>query len=253
MHVETASGLFLGDRTFQQDAVRTFSGRDTGTYVLCLSDGIGGVGHGHLASRLIVRTASENLQAHLSDIELGKDIPGILHRAALAANGAVARVVTAQPDKKGMGGTLLLAVIRQRKLYYLSIGDSLIYRLRKGTLERLNQLHSLAASADHLLAAGRMTSPAMQSAAASSTLTSALTGQDLQKIDLPKEGMNWITDDILLLASDGIETLPEEDVMRAASVAPAKGAAAAVSALISKVETLGVVGQDNVSAIIAVG
>ena len=251
MRVEAAGGLYLGDRALQQDSVLVFNDRQTDICLLCLSDGIGGAGNGHLASRMIVRTAMEDLKAHLADITAGAYLPGILDHAAQAANEAIGRAVALHPDKSGMGGTLLLAVIRNKTLHFLSVGDSLIFRLRKGKLQRLNQLHSLSASAGHLVATGRMTGRTIQ-AAASGTLTSALTGQVLQKVELSADGLAWAGGDILLLASDGIETLSEDDIARAISIAPEKGAAAAVATLISEVEALAASGQDNVSAIVVV-
>lgn len=251
MQVETASGLLLGERALQQDAVQTFNDAQTGTCILCLSDGIGGAGNGHLASRLIVRTASEHMRTHLFALPDGGTLPGLLRDAAQAANIAIRTAVQAHPDKTGMGGTLLLAAIRQGTLHYLSIGDSLIYRIRKGRLTRVNQVHSLASSADHLVAAGRLAQSALRGAA-SSTLTSALTGQVLQKIDVPARGLACARKDVLLLASDGIETLSGDDIARTVAAAPQNGAAAATAALISRIEDLAAKGQDNVSAILAV-
>lgn len=251
MRVEAAGGLFLGDRDLQQDSVKIFNDSQTGICLLCLSDGIGGAGNGHLASRLIVRTAMAELTVHLADMAAGAEVSGILVHTAQAANQAIARAVKQHPDKAGMGGTLLLAVIRNDVLSYLSIGDSLVFRLRKGKLERLNQLHTLAASADHLVATGRMNRQAVPTAAGS-TLTSALTGQDLHQVERSAESLAWIRRDVLLLASDGTETRSNDEIAQVISDAPRTGAATAVTKLISEIEALAADGQDNVSAIIVV-
>lgn len=251
MRVEAAGGLYLGDRNLQQDTVQILNDRQTGVCLLCLSDGIGGAGNGHLASGLIVRSAMAELKAHLSEIAAGAEVPRILIHAAQVANQAIERAVTQNLDKAGMGGTLLLVVIRNDVLSYLSIGDSLIFRLRKGKLEQLNKLHSLAASADHLVATGRMNRQTVQ-AAAGSTLTSALTGQELQQVELAADSHAWVRRDTLLLASDGIETLSEDEIACAISDAARTGAATAVSTLISEIEALTADGQDNVSTIVVV-
>lgn len=251
MEIEIASGLFLGDRTFQQDSVQTLSNEADEVAVMCLSDGLGGPGHGHLASRLIVRHAMAYLKAK-PEGGTGEEDPGaILNGAAMAANNALQQAIKAHPEKAGMGGTLLIAMIRQGRLHYLSIGDSLVFRLRKGHLKRLNQLHTLAASASHLVASGRMADQS-NNAAANSTLTSALTGVEINQVDLPSNGSSCLPGDVVLLASDGIESLAKDDLIRTLAKASESGAASAVAALVSEIASRDMEGQDNVSAVVAV-
>jgi serine/threonine protein phosphatase PrpC len=249
--VEIASGLFLGDRTFQQDAIETWQHPPSGKWLLALSDGIGGAGNGHLASRLIVRSAMANLKAHVGDIATGAAISEILLGAAQAANRSISSAVARHPDKAGMGGTLLLACLSRNMLHYLSIGDSLIFRLRGGKISTLNALHSLAGGVDALAATGRFDASTARSAAMRSTLTSALTGQTLTKIDAPAKGIALSTGDALMMASDGIETLPETALVEALSDGRQKGAAQVAADVIDCVKAAAVPHQDNVSLIIA--
>ena len=250
---ETASGLFQGDRKQQQDSVDSFGHKSTGLTLLALSDGIGSAGYGNLASRLIVRTAMTNLRGRLTEIATGSEpVSEVLHGAALAANRTLASAVAEHPDKKGMGGTLILSVITSAHMYFLSIGDSPIYRLRGSELIRLNKLHSLASGLDGLAAMGKLDPKVARSMAARSTLTSALTGQKLAKVDVPVEGEAVQPGDILLLASDGIETLSEQELATLMVSAHEDGAARTVAGIIGAIEKAGKQGQDNVAVTVVV-
>lgn len=250
---DLASGVLQGDRKLQQDSVGTYLHEPSGLALLSLSDGVGGAGFGHLASRLIQRSALARLKARLSEMVTGHEtVPDILHDAALTANRALARVIADQPDKAGMGGTLLLAVLAPNRVYHLSIGDSLIWRLHAGELVRLNADHSLASGLDSLAKMGKIDAAAANAMAARSTLTSALVGQRLSKVDVPVDGVAMERGDCLLLASDGIETLGVETIRQVLMTAHGIGAARTVAALISNIEELDARGQDNVSATVVV-
>ena len=150
--MDVASGLLLGERKLQQDSVATHQHRSSGAWLLALSDGIGGAGNGHLASSLIVRAAMASLKAHVGDLASGVKAIDVLRSAALAANRSVASAAVRFPDKAGMGGTVLLAIATHSRLHYLSIGDSIIFHVRNGTIRRVNTLHSLAGEVDALAA-----------------------------------------------------------------------------------------------------
>ena len=245
--VEVASGLFLGDRALQQDSVANYHHQPTGKWLLALSDGIGGAGNGHLASRLIVRTAMASMKTHVGDIASGTDVAQVLHDAALAANRSVASAKARHPDFAAMGGTLLLACVSADRFHYLSIGDSLIFLLRKGKLSRLNTLHSLASNFQALADTGQLKTSSARAAAMRSTLTSAVTGEQLSKVDAPEKGVATQAGDVLMLASDGIETLSEAVIAETLRQTPRDGAAAVAANMISRIEGAAAAHQDNVS------
>ena len=245
--MEAASGLFLGDRALQQDSVANYHHQPTSKWLLALSDGIGGAGNGHLASRLIVRSAMASMKTHVGDIASGTDTAQVLHDAALAANRSVASAKARNPDLAGMGGTLLLACVSADRFHYLSIGDSLIFLLRGGKLSRVNVLHSLASDFQSLAETGHIKTSSARAAAMSSTLTSAVTGERLSKVDASEKGIAIRAGDVLMLASDGIETLPGTIITEALTSTSRDGAATGVVNLVSCIECAAVAHQDNVS------
>lgn len=162
-------------------------------------------------------------------------------------------MVERHPDKLGMGGTLLLAIVSARRFHYLSIGDSIVFHLSSGAIKRVNTLHSLAGGVDALTTSGRLDANLARSAAMRSTLTSALTGGRISQVDAPKAGIPIASGDVLLLASDGIETLSEAELSEVLQSAPLEGAASAAATLIARVERAAAPRQDNVSVIVTSG
>jgi serine/threonine protein phosphatase PrpC len=249
---DIACGQFQGARKSQQDAVGAFSDPITNVSIIGLSDGIGGAGFGHLASRLILRTALESLKAQVGEIAAAPDhSPEILRKAAFAANRKLARYVADNPDKKGMGGTLVLCAIVAKKIYWLSVGDSLIYRFGKGGLTRLSADHSLATGIDNLASLGQIDPRIAKKMASRNTLTSALLGEELKKIDCPAQGAVLSKGDIIVVASDGIQTLAESEISDFILNSKTQGVAGQVSSLIQEVESMDAFGQDNLAICIA--
>ena len=245
---DLASGLYQGERKSQQDAIETHFSPDTGISFLILSDGMGGGGFGNLASRMIVRTSFSTLKSHLPAMVANpQDTPAILQKTALAANRSLANFISDQPDKDGMGGTLILMAMVARRVYWLSVGDSLAYRFNKSGLTRLNADHSLASGIDKLASLGQIDPRIAKKMASRNTLTSALMGRELKVIDCPKSGMPVSKGDRFILASDGIQTLNDAVISDVFAQTRKQTAAHCVARFINEVELVGALGQDNVA------
>lgn len=252
--LDIACGQFQGDRKSQQDSVGAFTDHASQVSIIALSDGIGGAGYGHLASRLIQRTAIANFKSHMAELIGNPQVcPEILRKSAFAANRELARFVTDNPDKKGMGGTLVLVAIVGPRVYWLSVGDSLVYRFGKTGLTRLSADHSLATGIDNLASLGQIDPRIAKKMASRNTLTSALLGEPLKKIDCPEDGKTFSKGDVLLVASDGIQTISDADISEFLAKTKSLCAASKVNGLIQNVERQDAVGQDNLAICVAVG
>lgn len=250
---DAACGLYQGQRKSQQDAVKTITDATTGITILALSDGMGGAGYGNLASRMILQTAIANLSNHYGNMAQNPaSTPDYLMNAATAANRRLADFIQANPDKAGLGGTLVLLVLIEAKVYWLSIGDSLAYRLNSGKLERINEDHSLATGLDNLAKLGKLDPKIAKNMAARNSLTSALMGEKLKKVDCPKEGLSIRANDTFLIATDGIQTIEEDELQRFWGTRKFPSAAHCVAETLSKVEELNASGQDNLGVCAAV-
>ena len=129
-----------GRREYQEDDYglieRSNSDSDE---VLVIADGMGGQVGGDTASRTVIKTF----------IETYSDTTGLISdrlRACLkTANNALASAIDVHPALTGMGTTVVAAVISQRGLEWISVGDSPLWLFREGQLRRLNTDHSMAA------------------------------------------------------------------------------------------------------------
>ncbi|RMG38937.1 MAG: serine/threonine-protein phosphatase [Gammaproteobacteria bacterium] len=112
--------------------------------VLVLGDGMGGHQAGEIAARIAVEAAAEALLS-VQEEDAADELESLLEvgRAAEEANRAVFEAVARDPALKGMGTTLVTALFRGERVYFSYVGDSRLYRLRDGSLERLTRDHSL--------------------------------------------------------------------------------------------------------------
>jgi protein phosphatase len=250
---EFASGEIQGGRSQQEDHHRvsiidSVKQNDTPAQLAILADGMGGHTAGARASRTAV-TAFE-----VGFLSSSGDIQQRLTTALNQANQSLALEMKTNHSLLGMGCTLVCAYVTRTRLSWISVGDSHLYLYRQGRTRKLNEDHSLAG---HLrrhppneaigdLCLGDFPSP--------HTLLSALTGQQpLDLVDLSRTPMVLDDEDIILLASDGLNTLTRDeltDLLHAhAQTFPPCSLDTLVKALISAVEDKNVPQQDNVTLI----
>lgn len=105
-----------------------------------VADGMGGHAAGEVASALAVDAAHRTV---VRLTRVGVQDPVHLARAATrAAIEAVWSARASEPAFDGMGTTLTLLVIRGTEAAMAHVGDSRLYRLREGEVERLSQDHT---------------------------------------------------------------------------------------------------------------
>jgi len=81
-------------------------------------------------------------------------------------------------------------------------------------------------------------------------LTSALTGDEITVIDCPDRPFALQNGDLVLVASDGLQFLPDERLELVLARAAAEHSASIASALIAEVAALGDPEQDNISVVV---
>jgi PPM family protein phosphatase len=102
-----------------------------------LSDGIGGHRAGEVASGIAVDTISQIV----SESDLSQPVD-TLRSAIVLANERIYNQAQENPENKGMGATVCVALVIQNKLYTATIGDSRIYLMRQGGIRQLSIDHS---------------------------------------------------------------------------------------------------------------
>jgi protein phosphatase len=244
-----ASAQLIGDRDNQQDtlAVQPLAadmGTHAGELLLVLADGMGGYAGGDVASQLVVRHFSEAYS------EIAANIPEALGSSLNIANEQLANAVVETPKLKGMGTTLIGCVVSKNHLYWISVGDSPLWIYRDGVLQQLNADHSMVPLLDDMVRTGIMNEEEALTDYRRNSLRSAVMGEIIELVDLRKQPYPLQTDDIVILASDGVETLAEGELAAVLGNLADKSLQTLADKLMASIKAVGHSGQDNASVIL---
>ncbi len=230
---EAAFHTQQGRRAENQDAARVDA--DGGWAVV--ADGMGGAPEGRRAANLAIEAAA----AVLAEGCPGGGPAEALRRAVTEANGAVHREARTRPGCRGMGTTLVLALVCGERFAAGSVGDSRVYLLRGGALRQLTRDHSLV---QLRVDAGLLTPDEALQAPDRHVLTLAV-GTDAAVEPRVVEG-DVEPGDLFLLTSDGVHgALTAAGIREAVEGRDPEPAAAAVAAA-----ALAAGSTDNVTAAI---
>lgn len=166
-----------------------------------VADGMGGHAAGEVASEIAVNIVAEQAPAHPDAQALG--------RAVEAANRAIIGASAEGSGREGMGTTCTAAMLEGDQLVIAQVGDSRAYLLHDGDLSQLTRDHSLMAN---MIEAGQLTLEEARSHPNRSVITRALGNDPSTRADLYE--MTLEADDRLLLCSDGLSTMLDDDQIR---------------------------------------
>lgn len=204
--------------------------------IAILADGMGGHNAGEVASELASTTAQFILsQTH------GINATERLETAVQAAHHRVLEKAEESPRYRGMGTTIVAALLDNQTLHYAHIGDSRLYLWRKDQLTQLTQDHSLQ---QELIRQGVSPDEAAKQVGRN-VLTRAIGLEGDLKID--HGHITVKSRDRYLLCSDGLyEMVSDADI--AALLAQGKNGQESCEALIDLANALG--GKDNITVIL---
>ncbi|MCG2634235.1 MAG: SUMF1/EgtB/PvdO family nonheme iron enzyme [Gammaproteobacteria bacterium] len=248
MKFVTGEGQIQGGRGYQEDRVSVVTRQLAGAepfVLLLLADGMGGHAGGAVASQLIV----ESLVDTFSAAELPPSPVDVLKQATLRANAMLTERVVAEPSLAGMGCTLVAALCSARGVSWLSVGDSHLYLLRNRRVRKLNEDHSYGGYVDRMAAAGEEVAelPGVEKPRRN-MLMSYLNGSEIPMVDFREMALELEAGDRLILASDGLDTLREEDLEWIAE--EQTGVDGYIAALLAAVESVEKLNQDNTSVVV---
>jgi serine/threonine protein phosphatase PrpC len=175
---------------------------DRGLFIL--ADGMGGHSAGEVASDMAVRITSHEIGSLLesSDGEASDRV-----RAAIrTANRAIFQRTLSEQDKRGMGTTATVLLLRPGGYLIGQVGDSRVYLHRNGELLQLTRDHSLA---QELVDDGLLTPDQARVHACRKVITRCVgaSGDVVPDIFLGTLEQG----DILLIASDGLTGMLEDE------------------------------------------
>lgn len=235
------SGQIPGAREYQEDyaAIRD-DAVEGGGRLLLICDGMGGHAAGDVASKTAARAFLD-----LYNEQGATDPEEWLPQALYAGNSSIADAVAQNDALKDMGTTLLACVIRGGIVTWISVGDSVLYHVRKSSVALWNDDHSMAPVLDQLAEDSQITKEEALHDSRRNSLRSALMGDDIPLIDLQSKDGALKPGDVLLAASDGILTLDGEEIAKLTGRHRSAGAKAIVDALLKAVEARNLPHQDN--------
>lgn len=246
MRLELATEAFIGARKEQQDSAAADGFNDHKGAILILADGLGGHEGGAKASRIVVET-------FLAAAKKGLFTDPARRQRALRdtleeANSEIAKGVDPAHGQRGMASTAVIAVVAEGAISWISVGDSHLYIWRKGTLTKLNEDHSQAGL---MIRSGQFKASDPEVIAAKSALVSALTGRKLEIVDHPQKDLPLEAGDVLVLASDGLNTISEEEIASIVANGNTMNAKALSVALVNAVKERRADRQDNTTVAIS--
>jgi PPM family protein phosphatase len=202
--------------------------------LMLVADGMGGHSAGEVASAI----AAEVMRRCF--FELKGSVADILSTAFTAANKAIFDYGQRHPECAGMGTTCTVLLIRADKIWLGHVGDSRAYLLRGSQLRQLSEDHTLVA---RMVRDGTMTAQEAKTSEHSNVILQALgAGAEIEP-QLWTKGTALLPDDVLIVCSDGLHGLVDDDVI--AEVAGRMAPAEACEELIHRALAAG--GHDNVS------
>lgn len=235
----------VGARRRQEDAwgTRLLPLDENGVQLVgVVADGLGGHPAGDQASR----TACD---AFLAAFPGASGSPGERLREALqSANAEVRAAIEALPGLWGMGTTLVATCFHSGGCDWVSVGDSFLFHDRNGRIRRVNPLHTVGAELDERARRGEITAAQAAADPERALITSVVMGFPLDEVaegSLPLE-----PGDLLILATDGVETLGEDGIAAVCGEQTGAGAEELATAIIRRIAEIGSSNQDNAAVVV---
>lgn len=179
--------------------------------VYMVADGVGGARSGDLASQTAVEEMAMFVKENdINEIETSAGIRRYFDRCVRNANAVVYKLAMAEEENFGMATTVVLVYIRDHKAYFMNIGDSRAYLLRKGILTQITDDHTYV---NTLVKCGEITEEDAKTHMQRNIITRALGADQDVLPDFFEENLE--TGDIILLCSDGLYgDVSDEDIIK---------------------------------------
>jgi protein phosphatase len=241
----------IGNRTSQQDSFGFTDPADLeflahGGFVAVVCDGMGGMEHGDIASRMAVRAFLDAYQRKLP----AETIPDALERSVREANDRVVEMAHELGAAESVGTTLVAAALIEsggkKEMYFISVGDSGLFHVSEGQIQTVNRPHVFANILDTAVTRGTLSKEQALLHPERESLTSFIGVDVLEEIDRNADPWPIGAGDSILLASDGLfKTLSSEEILAALHGHPQEWPDALVARTLEK----GYEFQDNVTVL----
>ncbi len=202
-----------------------------------LADGMGGYKAGDYASKHAIDVVVSELQSN-NDSEL----ISTLQNAISTANYEIHTESVENPERTGMGTTMVLATIEGSEMTVANVGDSRLYLFEEGHVRQITHDHSYV---EEMLRFGRINEDDAKMHPKKHYITRAIGAEEKINVDFFEENVH--PGDRVLLCSDGLTNMVP-DVQIEEVLAESVSAQNACETLIELANRHG--GTDNISVIV---
>ena len=235
-------------REHNEDAI----GANLAMGLMVLADGMGGYNAGEVASGIAVKTVlelvTEGCQREAREAvepETGLMRQSIILRDAITrANKLIHQTAKSQPQCEGMGTTLVACLFFDNRVSIAHVGDSRLYRMRRGKLEQITLDHSLL---QELVDRGFYSREEAARSTNKNYVTRALGVEPAVQVDIAE--VQAEPEDVYLLCSDGLSDMVDDDDIHLTISTFSDNLETAGQQLIKLSNDHG--GKDNISIILA--
>lgn len=186
-------------RTHNEDSVMIVKNL-SGEYLMVVADGMGGHKAGEVASSIVVNGLTEKFEK-LESIGEKQEAVNWVRKMVNELNEAIFKYTDEFPESKGMGTTLVLAVVTKEFILFGNIGDSSGFVMKKDSLYKVTKDHTLV---NLLVETGELTEKEAENHPRKNVLMRALGANNPIDIDIFDVDME---SDSILLCSDGLTNM----------------------------------------------
>lgn len=231
-------------REINQDSYYITEDQFANIHLYILADGMGGCNAGDIASKLAIKCAKSYIENNFLDTPKDKEsLVQLIGSSMEYANMVIyEKSLENKQNFEGMGTTLEICLIYNNKAYIGHIGDSRIYRIRKGTMRKLTKDHSYV---QQLVEEKKITREEANNHPKKNMLTKALGCTPFVEPDI--RARNVEKNDIFIMCTDGLTNMvSEEEICDTVIKNPEKAA----EVLVKQANNFG--GYDNITVVIIV-
>jgi serine/threonine protein phosphatase PrpC len=171
-----------------------------GAIFTIVCDGMGGANGGNIASDTAVKIISNHIVSGYRQDMNGNSIKRMLQSAAFAANVTIFDMAKSVESLKGMGTTLVVALINGDTAYIAHAGDSRAYLITDGfKMSQITRDHSVV---QHMLEIGELTTEEALHHPRRNVITRALGVGETVEVEYNE--IDFSADDLILICTDGL-------------------------------------------------
>ena len=173
-------------------------------YLMAVADGMGGHSCGEVASSIVISYLAHQFREKFYKMDKDSAI-NFINDCIEEVNGKIFKYQEEHPESKGMGTTLVMAILTDDYFLMANIGDSSGFIFKNGKLHKITYDHTLV---NLLVSAGELTEEEAKNHPRKNVLMKAIGANDPIEADIFDCDMDV---DGVFLCSDGVTNMLEKE------------------------------------------